>query len=33
MSDAAAVILFWGLFATLGGLGGMAFVLGLRSSA
>lgn len=32
MSDAAAVVLFWGLIVTLGGLGGMAFVLGLGAA-
>lgn|GEM_PF-3849248 len=30
MSTGAALVLFWGLIAMLGGLGGVVFVLGLK---
>ena len=32
MSDAAAVSLFWGLIVAVGALGGIAFVIGMRST-
>lgn len=32
MSSGAALALFWSLIAMLGGLGGVAFILGLKAS-